>query len=404
MNEQTIHNLLNQCLAVKKEYDKIAKITGENYNIFKLLKLTTNEVKTHSAFIGDLLDPKGSHGLGNVFLKEFCTIIEIEFDESENADYVLEVEKHISRITETYEEGGRIDIIIKDKIKGHCIIIENKIHAPDGNNQLTRYYNFNPKADLIYLTLDGDLPSKASTRGLAEEVIKNMKRISYKATILAWLEVSKKHAVDHSLLRETITQYINLIKYLTNKTSNKDMEKDISEIITNSNSSLEAAFLLTNNIDAAKALLLNKLEQQLMVRSQSSSKISLHEYRLTAKIYSGFEFTSDLLLENNIFIKFQAQSQNVNSVLFGIFHKYEDGKIFQVEPKLKERIFSLVRKPDGVSPHAICYWNYRDQNWDNFETYSKILSGKLADEIVEQVLKLVNICEQAINEEVRVIS
>lgn len=38
---------------------------GELFNIFNVLDLRTNEVRTHSAFIAELLNPDGNHGLGD---------------------------------------------------------------------------------------------------------------------------------------------------------------------------------------------------------------------------------------------------------------------------------------------------------------------------------------------------
>lgn len=38
---------------------------GELFNIFNVLDLRTNEVRIHSAFIAELLNPDGNHGLGD---------------------------------------------------------------------------------------------------------------------------------------------------------------------------------------------------------------------------------------------------------------------------------------------------------------------------------------------------
>ena len=38
---------------------------GENFNIFRVLGLSTSEVRLHSAFLAELLNPNGDHGLGD---------------------------------------------------------------------------------------------------------------------------------------------------------------------------------------------------------------------------------------------------------------------------------------------------------------------------------------------------
>lgn len=71
MENQNITHLLSHISVICRKYEEIAEITGENFNVFKVLGLTTNEVRTHSAFLAELLNPKGSHGCKDVFLKLF---------------------------------------------------------------------------------------------------------------------------------------------------------------------------------------------------------------------------------------------------------------------------------------------------------------------------------------------
>jgi len=62
-------SLLDQVNAISKKYKKVNELTGENFNIFRILKLESSEVKTHSAFIAELLKPSGSHGQKDTFFK-----------------------------------------------------------------------------------------------------------------------------------------------------------------------------------------------------------------------------------------------------------------------------------------------------------------------------------------------
>jgi len=65
-----IKTLLNHVTQISNTYNEYAKLTGENFNIFNILKLGKKETK-HSAFLAELLNPNGSHGQGNVFAIEF---------------------------------------------------------------------------------------------------------------------------------------------------------------------------------------------------------------------------------------------------------------------------------------------------------------------------------------------
>ncbi|MCF6365060.1 MAG: PD-(D/E)XK nuclease family protein [Bacteroidales bacterium] len=245
---QNIKNLLQKVSAISKKYEEIAKITGENFNIFQVMNMQSDEVNLHSAFIAELLNPKGMHGQGDVFLKLFIEQFKIENFNTENA--VAEAEKYIGAINEDYTEGGRIDIIIKGN-EGKKIIIENKIYAEDQENQLLRYYNYAPDAYIYYLTLYGEEPSVYSI-GNGSFKKENVKLLSYSDDIKKWLEKCKKEAVNFPGLRETITQYINIIKYLTGQTMNKTMNKEMVELILKDADNLKSAVKINQVILDAK--------------------------------------------------------------------------------------------------------------------------------------------------------
>lgn len=256
INASTIGNLLENVQLIQNKYDDIADITGEKFNIFSVLNLTSNEVRTHSAFIGELLNTKGSHGLKDIPLKLFIKIMEEKFisDEIDEPENIIDlarfkfntetaktiVEKNITNLNNDKTEGGRIDIIIEDKDKINALIIENKIYAGEQQNQLIRYYNyckeyFLKEAPILYLTLDGSPPTSAI--GLIEK--QHFFNISYKEDIINWLELCIKEASDKPMLREVIKQYIYLIKKLTGQTINKKMSDEIQNIILKNFSSAE---------------------------------------------------------------------------------------------------------------------------------------------------------------------
>jgi len=242
----TLVSLLNHVRSIK---DKYIKPPGENFNIFKVLGLTSNEVRTHSAFIAELLNPDGSHGLSDIFIKIFIDILNkklkpgdvLNFDSGHIKE--VKVEFWIGYKTET--TGGYIDILLTDK-SNRQIIIENKIYAGDQENQLLRYHNYNKSAQLIYLTLDGREPSVFSTNN-NPEIKDKLICLSYKNDILTWLEYSRKATVGYSLLRETITQYINLVKHLTNQTMEEKEKNEIIELISKNKDYMEVIAMLHRN-------------------------------------------------------------------------------------------------------------------------------------------------------------
>ena len=71
MNINIIDQLLDDISRISQDYEEKARKTGENFNVFSIMNMEWDEVKTHSAIIGELLNPKGTHAQGSVFQKLF---------------------------------------------------------------------------------------------------------------------------------------------------------------------------------------------------------------------------------------------------------------------------------------------------------------------------------------------
>ena len=207
---------------------------GECYNVFNVLGVDNMEL-SHSAFLAALLNPQGSHGMQDAFLKAFIDTIAHggTKPELDTAHAQVYTEYNIGNTTET--TSGRIDILITDRSdagsgKGHAIIIENKIWAADQPNQLVRYHNFAPKAMLLYLTLNGDEPSDQS-KGDLQARNGDYQCISYRSDIIGWLQQCAQLVFDKPRVRETINQYIDLTQQLTNQNT-MEQNKEQLQLLT----------------------------------------------------------------------------------------------------------------------------------------------------------------------------
>ena len=230
---------------------------GENYNLFSILNIERYELK-HSALIANLLDPKGSHGCGDAFLRAF-----FEIALKERA-YPFEGCTLPDSDTEYYtgpiagDTGGRIDILVKSSRYG--LIIENKIYAGDQDKQLTRYDNYGKEtfgADgyhLVYLTLYGCDASKESTATKSAEEVGYL-RLSYAEDILRWLEQCVRLADNKPLVRESLNQYIRTIKQLTYQDMN---QKNIRKIIDLAADHPEVVATLSSKRDAIAQRIIEK--------------------------------------------------------------------------------------------------------------------------------------------------
>lgn len=241
----TSKRILYRVKQILKHQEEIAVLKGENFNIFSILKMESRENDTHSAFLGELLNPKGSHYFGNTFLKLFLNQIGNEKLDADTANVMLEY----AIGTNDHENltGGRVDIYIKDDA-GNTVCIENKIYAIDQPNQLKRYANHNKsKNKVYYLTLNGDDASDGSKNDLLIDI--NYSCLSYHTTIIEWLEACCKEATDQPIIRESIKQYIILLKKLTNQLSDTKMEKEIKDLTI---ANYKAAKTISSNIEAVE--------------------------------------------------------------------------------------------------------------------------------------------------------
>lgn len=237
-------NLLYKTALIVNKNNQLLDATGGRFNVFQVIGVTTAETRLHSAFLAELLDVKGSHGLKDKPLRAFIRkCLDAEFDfEISNAQ--SKVEHSIGIKTET--TGGRIDIILRDS-KNRAIIIENKIYASDQEYQMLRYYNHSKSytdSRLVYLSLDGKIPSEFSMGG----ELFDYKTLSYKFDIIDWLIECKQLAIDFPLVREAISHYINLIKQLTNTSSMDEMNKEIVALVMQSPENMQNAFELKKTL------------------------------------------------------------------------------------------------------------------------------------------------------------
>lgn len=276
----SISNLLSQVGIVKKKYDDLAAYTGENYNLFSVLKIYTQEL-SHSAILGDLLNAKGKHGQKDTFLKLFLEGLPT-FKEGSEQFKVLQnfksdksvvfIEKYAGKVNYQKEEGGRIDIVINDQKTN--IIIENKILAGDQPLQLKRYNEWYKSAPIIYLTLNGKEPSDESKKDL--KLNEHFICISYQENIKNWLEKCIKEMANKPIIRESLNQYLVLVKQLTNQSTNNKMKEETINILTKSSENIMAAKMIADNYKLS-VIELNKIQIQKLVTIFNQNGFNLNE-------------------------------------------------------------------------------------------------------------------------------
>lgn len=326
---------------------------GECYNVFNVLGVDNMEL-SHSAFLAALLDPNGSHGMQDAFLKAFIDTIAHggTKPELDTAHAKVYTEYNIGNITET--TGGRIDILITDrsdtgsgKAGGHAIIIENKIWAADQPNQLQRYDKYacgTYSSDgylLLYLTLDGKEPTDQSKGALT-----NYRCISYRSDIIGWLHKCAQLAFDKPRVRETINQYINLLQQLTNQ--NTMEQKQLIQLLTNKEN-FEQACAIADTMPAVK---------QYMVETLLREQLKDDRYEITDCKYGIGNYDGICLRPQgwkHCYIKFEFESSyGTNDLCYGIV---DEQGILKDQPSLEGYEEKTDLWPVSRYMSKYRYWN-----------------------------------------------
>jgi hypothetical protein len=113
-----------------------AKEETLDFNVFRILRLAHKEVMTHTPFLANLLNPNGTHGQGDLFLRLFLTRLAAR----KVPVPLLKTEARWVVLTEQVTEFGNFDIHLRSHRLRCQIVIENKIGAVDQRDQLARYW------------------------------------------------------------------------------------------------------------------------------------------------------------------------------------------------------------------------------------------------------------------------
>ena len=368
--EQLLKEISKIVLKDKVQQEEKRK-RGENFNIFSVIGVQRREVRLHSAFIAELLNPQGSHGLGDSFLVAFLenTLGKKNYSiETKTANVV--VEYVIGPISEDGKRGGRIDILLTDK-QNNAIIIENKIDASDQENQLLRYYNYAKDKklsyDLIYLTKEGNKASDYSTNG--ENV--DYRCLSYRDNIITWLENCKQIADKFPLIRETIHQYIINLKEILNIMENKN-EEALLEIMLEKENACVISDILNRQY---------KWQEKLFDKYiWSPLKTYLQE--------KGNEFELDICDEGRCI---KNELWKSYSIVIGTDKKYSWNEMYigiksEKEVKLHfEKYKFFKEEPTNWWPYGWSYLPSNLGNWTDVESRNNIIDGKVLDFLKETI-------------------
>jgi len=233
--------LLALVRVVAEKHEALAAASGQSFNLFAILGRETDEVRTHSAILRELLDPTGSHGQGPVFVRLFAKRFEIPAAGIESARVRTEL---------TIDKESRLDIVMT--FGKTCVVVENKIRAGDQHRQLERYHAYASRwhsHEVIYLTLHGGDPSEDSLGCLQRDQVRS---VSYKKDVLPWLDDCIKEVARVPQIREILAHYQALLRKLTGK-STGELVMDLQELLAHKQGDIYNFALVPKIVEAMTA-------------------------------------------------------------------------------------------------------------------------------------------------------
>lgn len=249
---QELFNYIKTILEIKQ---KTNHYRANNFTVFSALRNETDEEKTHTTFLYEVLRPDGQHGMKDTFLKDFFkTVLKVD-----NYDKTAKIfqECHIDPKDDNY---GRLDLCIETDSARYPI--EIKIYADDQDHQMERYHKFAKRksevSQVYYLTLNGHSPSEKSLGKLSEN---DVICISFAKEIHAWLNncidiANHKHAQD---VVAVINQYQTLLNKLTDEQQDDVYMDAINKLISSSKENYECAVAFEKGLAAARTEKLREL-------------------------------------------------------------------------------------------------------------------------------------------------
>ncbi len=200
--ENNLKNLLEK-LYENLSFDSKSEKSG--FNIFSVLGVENKEVII-CRFLGEILDPCGSHGLGTFPLEFFVK------DVIGNVDFTAYDASHSKVLLEVcIDNSRRVDIVIYTEKQKYPI--EVKIWAGDQDAQLYDYYKYffgnDCNKQIFYLTPDGREPSKTSKGNLTSD---NVKCLSFETHIRLWIEkILERINIDDPNTKTSLLQFKDIL-------------------------------------------------------------------------------------------------------------------------------------------------------------------------------------------------
>lgn len=398
---EALQDLLNQVIkktdALKTAQTLYSRQLAPKFNTLDYI--STNELGL-SQILADLLNPKGSHGQEEDFLRLFidhCLPSIAKTSEWQNFLNSLNKTKvFVEEITWKSGTRRRMDIYLECEADGksYGICIENKPYASDQFEQLKDYATElrNRRLThwhLIYLNEHGNTPSEHSIKADELDAYTEEKKFSALkfSNLIDWLKACQVECQNHSVT-EFLAQLIKFIQKQFMGIEDMNESKSVLEVMQKSKENIEASIQISNNVDKMKRRLIQKLKTDLRSEFQDKEYILDFDNIDKGKNYEYFGFK---MKDDDIgFISLEFATGFNNPVLGIRFHTEEDTKnpnnqSYSTEIKrIFDKNFTNIKITSNYWWPA--YYEFQPFDWKSKgDPWFQIETGGMATKILKEV-------------------
>lgn len=388
--ENLLQTVSQEIKALEIARQRYAQELAPDFSVFNYIY--TDEIML-SRMIADLLNPKGEHAQGdlflNLFLSQFSEIPDFEqlnIPQARVSTEVLTFRSQTQRRMDIYIE---IPYLYSSKRFGLCI--ENKPYAADQENQLADYAKelelLHPEQHwhIVYLSGSDNDPStfSVSTNILNQWKDNNLyTKLHYPALIL-WLKHCKAQA-ENEKVSSFLTAFSTFIQKQFLRIEDMSESKQIKDLVLQNQTSLQAAFSISASLNLVKEHLIVLLIQQFNHICEEKKWAFIDFGMKAGGTYCGFEikFQQDI---PNIGIGLEFQKFGHNMPIIGTWTKNLELK----DTELNSQIFDALGDLFTLRARSSKHWPfYIDLAINDTEMWLQIQSGEFAEKLIQYFEKI----------------
>jgi PD-(D/E)XK nuclease superfamily len=221
--QQFFTNIRSRVQEAEEKQRRIDRKLATKFNVFKLIQPDENKL---SDILADLLNPKGSHGQGDLFLRLLFEKLDWKPPINLNDIAVVQREALTDRI---FNHRRRIDVFVD---AGVLLAIENKVDSRELSDQVKDYLEHLDQCSrgqtlptaLIYLTPNGRHPESIPTATISELRLSGKLHCwSYQKEFRDWIETCRE-ACEAERIQNFLSDFIAFIESDMKRESESDHE------------------------------------------------------------------------------------------------------------------------------------------------------------------------------------